>query len=497
MDIKIKVVSAFDNKKNAASYLYVAETESDKGDSIKILKHKENVFSINNKARAESIASNELESFVYQLKDEFDIENINIYAHPNSLENKWFKKNHKDENTKFKKEFNAKKFMELTQKLFANLFNADISKTLNNDFKPSPVRAFKKEPNDLSTEDLDGFITRLNKKEKLLRNIFDSKVLNNKNIDNVFIDFAFTQDVERKRYGYGIEVYSNIHNLRIGKDPIFRQQLIGHGELNEGIDKLKNALIEKTNKILKTEKNITLNISTPHRNLAGQLHGMKKEGIFSKNIEISTVRSTMHDKTEKMAGNLIEKDIKLHLEKIKDPETVAIWTDGSVNAAENYSGTGILIRHQGKEEEFSLKNDKGTDNTYAEFKGVYESLKKVATDEQYKGKKVIIISDNDSMSQSIRKRLKKEACSQQPFLDDICTLFTHFDIDVNFHNVKSHVHEKIKAEDKESLYDFYYNNVVDDLARIGAGLKNKADVKKELNARKKQRVKQRQKAANN
>ncbi len=496
MDIKIKVVSAFDAKKNAASYLYVAEAEAEKGDSIKVLKSKDNVFSINDKIKAHSIASNELESFVYQLKNEFDVENINISAHPNCLEKRWFKKNNKDDNTKFKVDFNAKNFMELTQKLFANLFNADLSQKITNNLSQRPTNQFNKTSNELSSEDLDGFITRLNKKEKMLDSIFDSKVLNNPRLDEVFIDFAYTLDTERKRYGYGIEVYSNIHNLRTGRDPIFRQQLIGHGELNEGIEKLTNALIEKTKKLSNTDKKVTLNIATPHRNLAGQLHGMKREGSFSKNMEVSTVRSTMHDKTERMSGNLISKDVELHLEKMKDPETVAIWTDGSVNEADNYSGTGILIRHQGEEEAISLKNDKGTDNTYAEFRGVYESLKKVATNDDYKGKKVIIISDNDSMSNSIRKRLKGENCSNQPFLDDICTLFKHFDIDVNFHNVKSHVHEKIKPEEKDALYDFYYNNVVDDLARVGAGLRTKAEVKKELNSKKRQKAKKRKATVN-
>lgn len=475
MDIKIKVVSAHDVKKGAASYLYVAEVDGQTGDSIKILKMKENVFSMDEKFKAQSITSNELHSFVKQLKGEFDIEKIKIKAHPHALEHKWFSKNNKDNNVSIEKELDIDNLTFLSKRMFSSLFRHDPSKEVKN-----IIENKEKKNIDFSVEDLDGFITRLNKKEIMLEDMFKNKILNNDKLENCYINFAYTQDVERKRFGYGIEVYSSFQDLKSGRSPLYRQQIIGHGESNEGFEKLTASIIDKTNKLSKTDKNVTLNVSTPNRHLAGIVHGMIKEKEISSRIKITTAKTEMHEKTELLSGRLIETDIKLHLDRIKDPETVSIWTDGSVNEKKQYSGTGILIKHQGEEEQFSIKNDRNTNNTYAEFKGVYEALKKVVLNDNYKNKKVIIISDNDSMSKSIRRKQKGESCSPQPFLEEICDLFKHFDIDVHFHNVKSHVHEDIKPEDKDKLYDFYYNDVVDELARKAAGLKPKSEVKKDV-----------------
>lgn len=486
MDINIKVVSAFDMKKKASSHFYVAQVHEEDADSVKTLKLKENTFAMKNRQVAESVGASQLEAFVTELKEEFDIRNIEISAHSNALENKWFKKNNKHENVKFKIKYDAKYFMAMTQKLFSNLFNAKPEELVNLNKAPKPNQIHKT-PSELSFQDLDSFVNKLSEKEKVIEDIFNKRVLENVNLEKCFINFAFTQDTDRKRYGFGLEIYSNMDNLRRGFDPVFRQQLIGHGEQTEGIERLLKSVFDKSNKLSQSGKLVTLNVATPNRTLAGKFYQQQERGCLNKDIEISKVRSKFHDRVEHFTGKLIETDVKLHLEKMKDPNTVSIWTDGSVNQKENYSGTGILIKHQGEKEEISLSNETGTDNTYAEFRGVYESLKKVVTEEKYKGKKVIIISDNDSMSASIRKRLKGEDCPDQPYLEDICTLFKHFDIDVNFHNVKSHVHEKIKAEDKDKLYDFHYNNIVDDLARVGAGLPTKEEYNKSRNKIKKER----------
>lgn len=332
----------------------------------------------------------------------------------------------------------------------------------------------KKKNKSNKNQSIESFIEEKNKNENLFNKVFDEKT-NDIDSDEVHIDYNLVINRDRKRVGVVVNYYKTKKDLMNALNPIHRTENIIHGEINIGLVHIKKELNDKINKLLSNDKKISLNISK-----SGMLGNdriqksmdlfLKKENLLNK-IEITNYNTSLYRTRVHVLRSKINKDIDIYLKELKNPNTVAIFTDGSVNVKRGISGSGVLIRHQLTNELLSETNVNIPDSTYSEFKAIHMGLTKVANSKHnYKDKKIIIISDNDLMSHSISERLSgNNEEKDRPFLSDICKIIKENKLDIYFHNVKSHIHEKIEFDKEEELYDFKYNNMVDLIAKSAAG----------------------------
>lgn len=518
MDINIQIASVFDKKNKLFGLSFQANPIVD-GEILKqkTIKTKAQALKAGNINRANFLAKKELHRFLSDMKrtKKYDNINITIGSSQNDIYNENFiKVNQKDFNVKtiapelFELqtaiiEQKIEEKIERDKKLKAENANKEANDNANktnkeaknesigqNKEEPIKTNEENKEENKIITPEkedifnnLDSFVSRMNKNKTITDLMFESNVIKNKKLEEVFVNYSVTLDRERKRYGMGIEVYRRKEDLLQTKNSIYKQFLISKGERNETAERCVQFLDLKLKKLIKANKKVNFNLLLNNGHLTSEIHKSFSNDPELSKIELMKERSMFTNKTEKLTKELISYDIKLHLDRLKRPDTVAVWTDGSVNHDTNVSGSGVLIRHEGQEEEIKCTNKKAC-NTHAEFRAVHMALEKIVSNEKYKNKKIIIVSDNDSIAHSIRNKELGFKNTNKPYLKEILSILNHFDLNIHFHNVKSHVYKKVQESEREELIDFHYNNEADRIAREAAGFSAETKKKRKPRIRK-------------
>lgn len=474
MKLGIEVASIYDNKTGYASFLYdLNVVENGKILRQKRLKSRSGVFSANDREYASDLLSEELKGFIEEVQEEYGNNIINIYHSQRFLEKKIKQK-----------DIENAIFIDIYQKpntvkskiLYNNIFKEmRIKKIVNENRKQNEHKAPKKKKmigihsinrrNNLTHNiGIDEFLKNKMDKESLNKQLLSSK-LSTYEEDNIYVDFALALDAERKRVGIKFEFYDSHRKLTSSKNPLHTIELIQHGHFKQGALEIKEMIDEFNTALKKKRIKLNLNITPRQKKLSEIIIDEYKNPDF----KVLKHPTTLSDRTNQGLRSKINRDIDIHLQELKKPETVAIFTDGSVNRMERIGGSGVLIRHMGRNKLLASKNETA-DTTHAEFKAIFLACQEIDKNPYYQGKKIMIVSDNDLMSYSIRKKLKDPFSDiNRPYLDEICYLIKKNNMDLNFHNVKSHVYDNIKPEDEDLLYDFKYNNVVDLVAKTGAG----------------------------
>jgi ribonuclease HI len=505
MDINIQLVSGFNQETKQAGLVYELNLIKDgKVLRSKTLKYEKESFHIDGKDAAYNALNQRIKEVIQETRDNFDCNSITVSLKHNAfgvrkqelIENNVNLKTFKNPET-IKKVFRNKDF--LLRDLIFSKNNLDLKKS-NEENK--------------NVEDINSFLQALSAKKKVVNEIYQRRILKNSDIDKFFIDYVDIQEFERKRYGYSIELYSSKEGMKNGFDRVFKDSSISLGDNNEMFNKIHEKIVQVIKDLHVNGKSVSLNMPKDntwrHQNLMEKLEQSK----LLPHIELTHEGTKTYQNNREFLEGLIKKNIELHLEKLKDPNTVAIFTDGSANVFQKKSGAGVLIRHNGKEERHSftrehkipknmhIKNPKFREMLaeYGEFRAVKEALGLVIKNPEYQGKQIIIVSDKGDISAALKRKKNKEEYEQFPFLDDIDNMIKHFDLDdkILFHNVKSHLHDNITIDQKDEYFDFYYNNEVDNLAREGAGFKakeqsNEPEVYKSKTQLQKERKRNRQK----
>ena len=328
------------------------------------------------------------------------------------------------------------------------------------------TKIIKSKKPDLS---IDDFIIQRQRMETVQSALFEKKIKERTDIKNVFIDFAYHLETNRKRSGIVFRFYANENDMLRCKNQFHTSESISHGEVNSTLYRAKKELTSYINKIQENNKNVSLNLV-----LHGS-HAMKQKSSFenlniNEKIEITSYRTKIKIKTKIKIQEKLNKDISIYLKELKNKNNVAVFTDGSVNESKKCSGSGVVIMHEGNKKLLASRNEGHPDSNYAEFMAVCLACREVSTNKDYKNKKIIIVSDNDLMSFSIRNTLSGiEQTAKRPHLKEICDLIKKNNLNIYFHNVKSHIHEKIIECKQDELYDFHHNNTADYVAGAAAG----------------------------
>ena len=511
MDINIQIASVFDKKNKLFGLSFQVNPIVD-GEVLKqkTIKTKSQALKAGSMNRVNFLAKKELHKFISDIKKSKKYDNINITigSSQNEIYNEHFiKVNQRDVDFKIvepellknqisiieqkiedKIERDKKLKIENAKKEAVDNTNKENKESKNKSIEKNKVNPVEiKEDNKNITHEkedifnnLDSFVSRMNKNKTITDLMFESNVIKNKKLEEVFVNYSVTLDRERKRYGMGIEVYRRKEDLLQTKNSIYKQFFISKGERNETAERCVQFLDFKLKKLIKANKKVNFNLLLNNGHLTSEIHKSFSNDSELSKIELMKERSMFTNKTEKLTKELILYDIKLHLERLKRPDTVAVWTDGSVNHETNVSGSGVLIRHEGEEEEIKCTNKKAC-NTHAEFRAVHMALEKIVSTEKYKNKKIVIVSDNDSIAHSIRNKELGFQNTNKPYLKEILSILNHFDLNIHFHNVKSHVYKKVQESQRDELIDFHYNNEADRIAREAAGFS--VDTKKKRKPR--------------
>ena len=535
MKLGIQVASAYDSKTKTAGFVYELNLmESGKILAQKSLKIEDGAFSCSNQDDASLKLGKILQKLIDKTKEEYDVDQLIVFYKNNGSLEKAIKKDNID--VRFKNQFNPKYFSSKMVKVFGKIrnFNQNEQKptiektavrniqkteepiknrisstplvsTLGNTKKTEqktnnkvnvskaqvtgnvqgalsqdrkhrkypPIDNFKKKDRSIQNITIEDFVESMVAQESMQQELFKNKISSMSDEDNeVFIDFSFTLEKKRKRTGVMIEYFNSASKLKKGKNCFHKYESIGHGEINCAMYKIKKQLKENAEELLAQGKKVTFNVdlrSEYHRNSFEEF--LEKSDLKNK-VSVIEHQTPLYNKTFQKLRHKINKDIDIYLRELKKPETVAVFTDGSVNQSKDTSGSGVVIRHQERNKLLASRNPGNPDTTYAEFKAIALACREVATNPEYKGKKIIIVSDNDLMSYSIRNQLNNVGNRiDRPYLDEICELIKENNMNIYFHNVKSHIHENIEPEDEDFLYDFKYNNVVDLVAKAGADMK--------------------------
>ncbi len=514
MDINIQIASVFDKKNKLFGLSFQANPIVD-GETLKqkTIKTKAQALKAGNINRANFLAKKELHRFLSDIKKtkKYDNINITIGSSQNDIYNENFiKVNQKDFNVKVisPELFNYQRTIieqkieekiERDKKLKVENTSKEANDNVNNvnkinkEAENENIGKNKEKPRVESKNvipekedifnNLDSFVSRMNKNKTITDIMFESNVIKNRKLEEVFVNYSVTLDRERKRYGMGIEVYRRKEDLLQTKNSVYKQFFISKGERNETAERCIQFLELKLKKLIKANKKVNFNLLLNNGHLTSEIHKSFSNDPELSKIELMKERSMFTNKTEKLTKELISYDIKLHLERLKRPDTVAVWTDGSVNHETNVSGSGVLIRHEGQEEEIKCTNKKAC-NTHAEFRAVHMALEKIVSNDKYKNKKIIIVSDNDSIAHSIRNKELGFKNTNKPYLKEILSILNHFDLNIHFHNVKSHVYKKVQESQREELIDFHYNNEADRIAREAAGFSVETKKKRKPRIRK-------------
>lgn len=549
MDINIRTVSVFDKKSKISGYIYEASLiDGDKILSQKSLKYESDIKKSNTQNQSKKILSKSLERFINEINDEFQCENITVESKPNAPEISLIDKDilkENNPNVKFSTLFDPLIFREKNLLLNNNVFGVDYTQSFeeehdenfedfedfedfeykkrtekktelkekgNNQFrtrrkarqtnneikekiKENKDSRFRKESSkkrkepisDINCDDLDLFISKMTDNKNVTDLLFNNNIVKNKRTEEFFVNLAVTYNIERKRFGVGFEIYASEKNMLHAVQPLFKQIFISKGERNETGVRVVDFIKSRLTSLVKEEKKISFNTLQSNGYITDEIYKMLNETKLNESISLLKHKTPLFIKTRDNCKKLIDLDIKLHLDELKSPKTVAIWTDGSVNNTDHVSGSGVLIRHDGKEEMLKSKNEKACNN-HAEFKAVYMAIKKVVTTPEYKNKKIIIVSDSDAIAYCLRNKKLGIKNNKHSYLNEISYLLDHNKLDIHFHNVKSHVHERINKDQKNDLFDFYYNNIADTLAREAAGIVDKKKNKRRIQNKSKIKV---------
>lgn len=496
MELNIQLVSGFDAKTKRAGLVY--ELNLMKNGRIlrqRSLDYQEVGFDFEgDKNEAFQLLNKEIKNVVEETKEKYGCSKIRLSVRDRAfgITRNMFPK---EDIVKIKSLSDPLIFKQKTRKLFelttaAN--NPELQKELQEIKEREAAIKIENEAlnrmprKELQSNDIKGFFKKLSAKKEVLKKIFNRKVLES-NSESVFIDYSMISAFERKRYGHSLEIHSSEKNMKNAENAIYREMTVALGEHGEAVETLNDQVIEKIKEIKASGKKTVLNIPREDAYIYKNIKEKIEYNNLSDDVSYTNSKTSLYIKSKKYIDDLIKKDVELHLEKLKNPETVAVFTDGSVNKKKNISGSGILIKHQGNEISESFSTYKKKDATYAEYRAVKEALTKIVTNDDFKDKDIVLVSDKDSIAANIKKYLgarnsslqsTKDMEKTEPFLKEICDIIKHFDLEdkIYFHNVKSHLYDDVKEIDKDLYYDFYYNNVVDEVARAGAKLKTKDEI---------------------
>lgn len=508
MEINIQLVSGFDAKSKKGALVYELNLIKD-GRILRqrSIDYKEESFDLDcDKNEGFEFLHNRIKEVVAETKEKYDCSAIQLNTKHGTfgLKRGMFDN---DEMVRMKSIPNPLPFKSKMQKLYSLMFNPDHIDYSNIQKEKNQINKAMERQNhrELNEGDIGSFLKRLTAKQEILKKAFDKNVLNNKHVEDVFINIAFISAFERKRYGYAIEMYRNEKDFKVAERGDYREMNVSLGEHSDAVVSFNKELIEKIKKMKNADKRIIINEPPKDTFLFKDLKEQLRYNKLENSVTFTQQRTALFKKTKHFIDQLIAKDVNLHLKKLKDPNTVAIFTDGSVNKKERISGSGFILKHQNYEISKSFTTEQKADSTYAEYRAVKEALTEIAKNTNYEGKEIVLVSDKDSIASNIKKYLSMRGKSTEstrdmektePFLKDICDIIKHFDLEdrLYFHNVKSHLHDKVKELDKDKYYDFYYNNKVDEVARAGAKLRTKDEVKKDERKRYKERRKARMRA---
>ncbi len=488
MKLGITVVSSYDKNNNKAGFIYELNlVDNGKPLQTKAFEQKSKTFPVSNRVEAEQIASSELQDFIDQAKEEYhDCELKIFYKKAGFLEKDVLQI--KNNGVSFSPVMDPNFFSSKSKRLFNNILNSNVTEApkvsasfLDKKRKSSNEASSKKknkrkvpQHNSQNNQHLklsiDDFVKKMADEESVQQQLF-KKNIGKSNSKDVFINFSYVLEKERKRIGLLFEYYKNENDMINGKNPIHRYASVSHGEQSTAQYKINKQLKDNFDELKNAGKNITINIKTTSGYVCQSIKTFLDDLNISSKVNITEKNTIIHNKCNSILSQKIKEDLDIYLRELKDPNTVAMFTDGSVNGDDFVSGSGVVIKHQGKTKLLASKNEGYPDSTYSEFKAIELAIKEAASNKDFKGKKIMIVSDNDLMSYSIRNRLRGVSSGiDRPFLNEICQLIQDNDLKVYFHNVKSHIHEKIDPKKEKMLYDFHYNNVVDGVARQAAGL---------------------------
>jgi ribonuclease HI len=507
MKINIKTTSYQDPKSKKIAYLYEAHLiENGKVLEEKVLDSK---YGVANPKKSKfqkpqgTVVNGQLRSFIKSLNKKYDCESIRVVSRKNSLDSKFInQKGLKEEipNLKFKTEFNPKIFA-VSQQLLVSKLMTEVnqntveltSKENNQEEYHNPIAHNEEKKNKEPKidhkvfNDLDSFVSRMNRNKEITDVLFEQNVLKNNRLKDAYVNFTLHLNRERKRYGISFEVYKNVEDMRRASNPVFKQSFISKGERNEATERCAHLIEERLADLTNKGKNVKFNLLNPSGYVTEELYDMLTNSGLSQKIEITKERTKLSNKNIRMVNQLMNMDIHLHLERLRDPNTVAIWTDGSGNDEQNISGSGVFIKHQNEEIKLKETNEGKKSSTYAEFKALYMALKEVSENPRFKDKKIMVVCDNDSMSYCIRNHNEGIRNQNYPFLNKITDILDKNDLNIHFHNVKSHIYEKVSKDNHNRLYDFKYNNEADELAREAAGHCSTKEAKAKRNRARKER----------
>lgn len=501
MEINIQLVSGYNNKTGKAGIVYELNLMKN-GKILKqnALDYKELSFDFKgSKDESFHFLKEKIEEIVKDTKEKYDCEGIRLFVKNGAfgIKRGMF---YKDDTVSLRSSPNPSIFKEKTIKVY--------QLTANNKKQTHEKKVYKKpqlteeerlekdvmerrQHAELGASSINDFFTKRTAKNKILKNIFKKRVLDNNEVDEVFLNFVFITSNERKRYGNSMEIYKSEKDLILARDPMYREMNASLGETFEAVDHYNEAVIAKLKSIAESGKKIKINTPKKDTYLYKDLIEKIDNNNLTDSVEFVSKNSPLFHKTKSHIEALMQKDVELHLSKLKDSNTVAIFTDGSINKRKKIAGSGILIKLGDDEFRDSFTTKNKADSAYAEYRAVKEALSKVALSNDYKDKEIVIVSDKDSIAANIKKCLRARGDAsakrkteklekEEPFLKDICDIIKHFDLEdkLFFHNVKSHLHDNNDTLNKDTHFDFYYNNEVDELARKGAMLKSKEEIEK-------------------